>query len=423
MDLSRLPGLHYVDDDEGSNPQSEQRELTARDSSRHGQAQEGPNPASSPSARQTAAGGGGGTGGGGSSRGQHRPSRSIDRALPPPPPSFSSAQDRPSPPPAPQRFSTSGSFASETTKYSPSGLDTAANTTKQLGDSSSSNRGRNRPYLPHAATSDPAKANPAQQQQASAQRVAFAAEITGRPPAFPTLSYGGPSSPQPYSNVHPGIRQTHSHDERGHRGGLESGFSGADVRRKKSLVRPERERLDPDHRLYNYRQHAALSGAVAASNTGYAPHADMAELPYGSGQGGISALGLRPQPQQQHSMSGAAPSNQGQYASAPPLRRGKSILGREEGMANESGLSFLKRGATLRRNKEKRDYDDRTAAEELLRGRGDKAANSRQTNKQGQKAPLGIWMIYCYIITAFLPGTFLKACGGSDIAKRSLAGR
>ena len=409
MDLSRLPGLHYVDDDEGSNPQSEQREreLTARGSR---QGLQGPNPASPPSALQTA--GGGGRGGSSSSRGQHRHSRSIDRALPlpPPPPPFFSAQDGPSPPPAPQRFSTSGSFASEATKYSPSGLDTAA-TTKQLGDSSGSSSSR--PYLPHSANSDPA--HPAQQQQATAQRVAFAAEITGRPPAFPTLSYGGPSSShgaaQPYSNVHPGIRQTHSHDERGHRGGLESGFSGADVRRKKSLVRPERERLDPDHRLYNYRQHAALSGAVAASNTGYAPHADMAELPYGSGQGGISALGLRPQPQHQHPMSGAAASNQGQYASAPPLRRGKSILGREEGMANESGLSFLKRGATLRRNKEKRDYDDRTAAEELLRGRGDKTANSRHSNKQGQKAPLGIWMIYCYMITALLPGTFLKACG------------
>lgn len=32
---------------------------------------------------------------------------------------------------------------------------------------------------------------------------------------------------------------------------------GADVRRKKSMVRPERERIEPGHRLYHYQQHAA----------------------------------------------------------------------------------------------------------------------------------------------------------------------
>jgi chitin synthase len=38
------------------------------------------------------------------------------------------------------------------------------------------------------------------------------------------------------------------------------GFSsnnGADVRRKKSMVKPERERMDPGHRHYYYREHAA----------------------------------------------------------------------------------------------------------------------------------------------------------------------
>jgi hypothetical protein len=36
------------------------------------------------------------------------------------------------------------------------------------------------------------------------------------------------------------------------------GFSsGADVRRKKSMVRPERERIEPGHRQYYYREHAA----------------------------------------------------------------------------------------------------------------------------------------------------------------------
>jgi len=35
-----------------------------------------------------------------------------------------------------------------------------------------------------------------------------------------------------------------------------SASNGADVRRKKSMVRPERERIDPGHRLWHYREHA-----------------------------------------------------------------------------------------------------------------------------------------------------------------------
>lgn len=37
----------------------------------------------------------------------------------------------------------------------------------------------------------------------------------------------------------------------------QGGFSGADVRRKKSMVRPDRERIEPGHRHFHYREHAA----------------------------------------------------------------------------------------------------------------------------------------------------------------------
>lgn len=39
-----------------------------------------------------------------------------------------------------------------------------------------------------------------------------------------------------------------------------SSSNGADVRRKKSMVKPERERIDPGHRLWHYREHAADDG-------------------------------------------------------------------------------------------------------------------------------------------------------------------
>lgn len=39
-----------------------------------------------------------------------------------------------------------------------------------------------------------------------------------------------------------------------------SASNGADMRRKKSMVRPERERIDPGHRLWHYREHAQEDG-------------------------------------------------------------------------------------------------------------------------------------------------------------------
>ena len=169
------------------------------------------------------------------------------------------------------------------------------------------------------------------------------------------------------------------------------GFSdSADIiRRKKSLVRPERERLNPDYRHLNYMQHAAVfeaenPGRIGYTATGHGNHLQTLGMPYGGGQGGISAVGL-------------APGVDGR----PNLRRGKSVLAREEGMANESGLNFLKRGATLRR-KRIRDQDSPANGE---------LTNHKSRQQGTEKAPLGAWMIYCYIVTCLLPGIFLKKMG------------
>lgn len=65
--------------------------------------------------------------------------------------------------------------------------------------------------------------------------------------------YGDPTSTQ-YDSYNSLSYQSHA-DDVGH---LESagGLNPADVRRKKSLVRPDRERIDPNHRQYYYRNHA-----------------------------------------------------------------------------------------------------------------------------------------------------------------------
>lgn len=107
-----------------------------------------------------------------------------------------------------------------------------------------------------------------------------------------------------------------------------NGSSSQGVQRKKSLVRPERERIDPNHRQYHYRQraaeHASRDGPVSSSTTGNAPIY----------AGGSQAVGLStaiqvpphgpppppPPPQRHRSLRDRV----------VPVRRGKSILGREE---------------------------------------------------------------------------------------------
>lgn len=67
-----------------------------------------------------------------------------------------------------------------------------------------------------------------------------------RPPRPPPKGSKGYEPPVP----------TLGYEEAGYNSGAFS-QGGADVRRKKSMVRPERERIEPGHRLYHYQQHAA----------------------------------------------------------------------------------------------------------------------------------------------------------------------
>lgn len=165
---------------------------------------------------------------------------------------------------------------------------------------------------------------------------------------------------------------------------LAPGFSGTDFKRKKSLVRPDRERIDENHRLYNYRAHAARMeaegrGVAAVSRTGHYATA------------GLVPEGLHP--------------NAG-YSNSTNLRRGRSILAREEGMANETGLSMFKRGATLRRPTNKSSHGSTTTA--MPGGAYDKA---RAAKAQKQKQPLGPWMLFCLAITICCPSPLLKCFG------------
>lgn len=188
------------------------------------------------------------------------------------------------------------------------------------------------------------------------------------------------------------------------------GGGAADVRRKKSLVRPDRERIDPNHRLWHYREHAA-----AAAGDG---RPGMPQQQQSSQRGGVSVL---------PSTTGNAP---------PGLRRGKSILAREptDG-ASESGVNFLKRGPTLRRKT--------TANKEMpVNGRGAPTATSAGTGRSATKdyshskhdegvaclgnfvpGPKNWWMVYCYLLTICIPNFVLKNVGGKRTPEAQRAWR
>ncbi|KAJ1033061.1 hypothetical protein NDA16_000340 [Ustilago loliicola] len=186
----------------------------------------------------------------------------------------------------------------------------------------------------------------------------------------------------------------------------ESGFSAqnANFRRKKSLVRPDRERMDPNHRQWYYRNHAAHMDVMAASGgrvgympstTGHLPQHGAA--PHGSGMagvvgpgGGLSGLGV------------TGPSNipPGGLGRAPPLRRGKSILGRDEDQI-ETGINVLKRGVSLRRKQSKSGRVSKEVPRDLGESKTSRIA----------PGPVGGWMIYCYILTICCPGPFLRVFG------------
>ncbi|KAJ7146615.1 glycosyltransferase family 2 protein [Mycena epipterygia] len=108
------------------------------------------------------------------------------------------------------------------------------------------------------------------------------------------------------------------------------------VLRKKSLVRPDREKIDPGHRQWHYRS-------------------TVAQLEE-EGQG--------------HRV-GVMPSTTGNYPQREALRRGRSLLAREE---------------------------DPT---------------KRKTGCLGDYAPgpKGPWMLYCYLLTALVPTPMMRACG------------
>ncbi|GAB1311127.1 Chitin synthase, class 3 [Madurella fahalii] len=143
--------------------------------------------------------------------------------------------------------------------------------------------------------------------------------------------------------------------------------------RKRSLIRPERNRIDKDHPNYHYRKHAANMDTLPSS-TGNDPIAEDLEVttdPSGSG-----------------SRNGDAVSDQ-----SPPRRHRSS---RHHG---GHGGDVEKAGRTRRRASSGAKHSKITKE------------SKRQREAAEQIRPPSFWNIYCAIITFWCPGFVLKCFG------------
>lgn len=84
-----------------------------------------------------------------------------------------------------------------------------------------------------------------------------------------------------------------------------------------------------------------------------------------------------------------------------PLRRGRSLLAREEDV-HESGLALFKRSHTLRRKRQQSVPATPTSGlPDVKKKRGCWTG----------PGPSGPWMIYCLIVTILVPSFLLNSCG------------
>ncbi|GES64887.1 chitin synthase D [Aspergillus terreus] len=179
------------------------------------------------------------------------------------------------------------------------------------------------------------------------------------------------SSPTSHHRHH---RRRRSHSARRRDADEERGeVSGGEVRRKRSMVKPERRRIDPDHPNYHYRQRSQHM-PTHPSTTGHEPL-----------------------------MDGEADTNSSQSAEY----KSKDALYGAKGNVNKP----MERVPSRHRSKKRRSSRKVTKKEA--------AAERRRRKAMEQVRPPSLWSTYCAIITFWAPDFVLRCFGMPQKAQRS----
>ncbi|KAI9806993.1 MAG: Chitin synthase, class 3 [Piccolia ochrophora] len=256
--------------------------------------------------------------------------------------------------------------------------------------------------LPERPPTSPKRRQHAQHRNSPSRRA--------RPQDLETAEYfdGNPSSPQtPYSPTRKSAPRKHQYVDVASSPGTPTGDKEpltpmanqggrSDFGRKRSLIRPERNRIDRDHPNYHYRQHAH-NMAVLPSTTGNDPivedHGESETVSSTS----IDAKSLKHLDQPGH--GGMA------YADAPsPGRggRGGQRTVRESPQFDEKQLGR----STTQRKLTRKDTKKMKAEEK-----------QRQSELDAVRPP-SLWDVYCAIITFWCPDMVLKCLGQPAKAQR-----
>ncbi|KAI9764983.1 MAG: Chitin synthase, class 3 [Geoglossum simile] len=164
---------------------------------------------------------------------------------------------------------------------------------------------------------------------------------------------------------------------------------GVDLGRKKSLIRPERSRINRDHPNYHYRQHAQAQGMnFIPSTTGHNPVAEDAVEVDTTGSDSTTLKSVTRLEPREHSDTDNSPPRLG-------AKRGRG--------ATAQGVS----GPRVQRKLTRKDTKRLQAAEERRRD------EERETIR-----PPSLWDVYCLIITFWCPGAILKCFGKPSKAQQ-----
>jgi len=156
------------------------------------------------------------------------------------------------------------------------------------------------------------------------------------------------------------------------------------LNRKRTLIRPERQRVDPTHRNYHYLQHTQQQNMpVQASTTGNRADAPIEDYDYEDSESQPSQLPYT------DTYGTESPRTSPLASPNPDLRRGKSLLGRDD----------------------PRRVPVKTEERPRSRGKLRRGRTGTPKRRHPETIQLTPWVFYCRVITVCFPPTLLRCFG------------